>query len=189
MTLPEGLVVVAVLGITAGIGAGPLREGLARARLASAAREIGQRMILARWNAVANGRSVGLRFEPEGSGWRVASYLDGDGDGIRTGDIRDGRDTALGRPFRPADGRGGVRFGVPPGRYPRVPPSRGWVEGGEDPIRFGRSDIASFSPMGSATAGTVYLTDGDGRMAAVVVFGTSARVRVVRFDTAARRWR
>ena len=189
MTLPEVLAAVAVIGIAAAVGAGPLREGFDRARLASAAGELGRRMVAARWQAVAGGRSVGLRFEPEGEGWMVATYIDGDGDGIRAADIAAGRDRPAGAPFRPADGRGGVRFGIPAGRYPRVPPSRGLLAGGQDPIRFGRSDIVSFSPLGDATAGTAYLTDDSGRMAAVVVFGATARVRVLRYDARTGAWR
>lgn len=183
------LAALAVAGIAAGVAAGPVREGLGRARLAAAARDLGRRMAHARWRAVAEARHVGLRFERDAEGWRVLTCADGDGDGIRGDDIREGRDRPLAPPFRPSDGRGGVRFGIPPGRYPRVPPSAGWVEGGEDPVRFGASDIASFSPLGDATPGTVYLTDGDGRLAAVVLFGGTARVRVLRFDRDAGTWR
>jgi len=189
-SLLECLVALALLGIVTAVAAGPVREGLARARVRSAAGALGRRMVAARWQAVAGATSVGLRFEPEGDGWRVASYLDGDGDGIRTSDIRSGRDTPSAPAFRPGDGHGSVHFGIPAGvRLPRVPPSTGWIEGGEDPIRFGSSDIASFSPLGSATSGTAYLTDRAGRLAAVVVYGPTARVRVWMFDAQAGEWR
>jgi prepilin-type N-terminal cleavage/methylation domain-containing protein len=190
VTLLELLVVLVVLGLVAAASAGPIREGLARARHRSAAVELARRMTAARWRAVARGVSVGLRFEPDGRGWRVATYQDGDGDGIRSADIAAGRDRAIGDAFHPDEGRPGVQFGLPPGPpIPRVPPSRGWLRGGEDPIRFGRSDIVSFSPLGNVTPGTVYLTDPQGRLAAVVVFGATARIRVRFFDPGTGQWR
>jgi type II secretory pathway pseudopilin PulG len=190
VSLLELLVVLFLLGLIAGVAAGPIRESLARARFRAAAVELARRMMAARWRAVARGASVGLRFEAEGAGWRVAAYQDGDGDGIRSADIAAGRDAAFGTTFRPGDGRPGVRFGLPDGPpIPRVPPSRGWLRGGEDPIRFGRSDIISFSPLGNVTPGTVYLTDPQGRLGAVVVFGATARIRVRFFDPGRGGWR
>jgi hypothetical protein len=189
-TLTEALAVVALLGIFAGIGAGPMREALGRARLRSAAAELAAQMRGARHDAVARACSVGLRFEVEADGWRVAHYRDGDGDGMRSDDIARGVDLAYGVPYRPGTGRGGVRFGIPPGRtIPRIPPSRGALQGGDDPIQFGASGIASFSPLGDATSGTAYLTDPESRLAAVVVFGATSRVRVVMFDPVAGEWR
>lgn len=186
MNLAEALAVVALLAVLAGLGAGPVREGLARARLDAAGTEIARRMIAARWRAVSEGRSIGLRFEVREGEWRLATYADGDG--IRSDDIRTGRDPSLLPPAAPGDGRPGIRLGIPPGSYPRVPPSRGRIAGGEDPVRFGRSDIASFSPLGNATSGTLYLTDGR-RLAAVVLFGATARVRLLRYDASTGGWR
>jgi hypothetical protein len=45
-------------------------------------------------------------------------------------------------------------------------------------VRFGVSDILSFSPLGTATPGTFYLA-GDAAQAAVRVTGGSARVRLM----------
>ena len=45
-------------------------------------------------------------------------------------------------------------------------------------MRFGDSDILSFSPLGTATPGTFYLA-GDAGQAAVRVTGGSARVRLM----------
>ena len=165
-------------------------EALGRARLRSAAAELAARMRAARHAAVARACSVGLRFEADGDGWHVAGYLDGDGDGMRSDDISRGVDLPLGATYHPGAGRGGVRFGIPEGRaFPRIPPSRGSLRGGEDPIQFGASSIASFSPLGDATPGTAYLTDPESRLAAVVVFGATSRVRVVEFDPATGEWR
>ena len=55
-------------------------------------------------------------------------------------------------------------------------------------MRFGRSDLVSFSPDGSASSGTLYVTDGRDGLYAVVLFGPTARVRVWRFDRRNGRW-
>jgi hypothetical protein len=47
-----------------------------------------------------------------------------------------------------------------------------------DPIRFGRSNMVSFSPEGTATPGTFYLA-GEYFQAAVRVNGMTSRVRVL----------
>ena len=57
----------------------------------------------------------------------------------------------------------------------------------DDPIRFNRSDLASFGPLGTATPGSLYLTDGRRRLAAVRVFGTTGKVRVLTWDADERR--
>ncbi len=189
LSLLEVLVVVVLLGLVAGMGVGPIREGLGRARLRSAVTELARRMIAARWRAVAGHASVGLRFEQEGAGWRVVTYVDGDSDGIRSADIAAGKDARSGSIYRPQQGRPGVHFGLPAGPpIPRIPPSRGWLNEGDDPIRFGRSDIVSFSPLGSVTPGTVYLTDGEGRLAALVLFGATARMRLRFFRRESGEW-
>jgi hypothetical protein len=59
----------------------------------------------------------------------------------------------------------------------------------DDPIRFGRGDLVAFSPLGSSSSGTIYLTDGRSELWAVVLYGATARVRVWRFDRTAGRWR
>ena len=84
-------------------------------------------------------------------------------------------DRLVAGPFPLTGGAPGVRVGFNPGT-PAPPPGRGMLEG--DPIRFGRSDILSFSPLGTATPGTFYLA-GDGAQAAVRVTGGSARVRLM----------
>ena len=58
----------------------------------------------------------------------------------------------------------------------------------DDPIRFNQSDLASFDPLGTATPGSLYLTDGQSRLTAVRVTSRTGRVRVLRYDSRARAW-
>jgi hypothetical protein len=83
-----------------------------------------------------------------------------------------------------------VRLGFPSdGPFTSPPPARDPIEQLEDPVKFGRSNIVSFSPLGRSSSGTLYLDDGAGGLWAVVVFGPTVRVRIWRWDGAMRRWR
>ncbi len=58
-----------------------------------------------------------------------------------------------------------------------MPPDTGPLDPA-NPIRFGRSAMVSFSPLGTATPGTFYLA-AEGMQAGVRVTGGTARVRVM----------
>jgi hypothetical protein len=82
-----------------------------------------------------------------------------------------------------------VTLGIPPGGpYPEAPPGTATLTAADDPVRFGRSDLVSFSPGGSASSGTLYVTDGRQGFYAVVLFGPTARLRVWRFRPEVRQW-
>lgn len=63
------------------------------------------------------------------------------------------------------------------------------LKGLDDPIRFGSSDLASFRPLGTASPGTAYLTDGRQNLAAVRVLGASGKVKVIVYDAGRQLWR
>ena len=60
---------------------------------------------------------------------------------------------------------------------------------GDDPVRMGNSSLVSFSPLGSATSGTLYVAARRGPQMAIRVYGATGRVRVLTFDAQARQWR
>jgi hypothetical protein len=105
-------------------------------------------------------------------------------------EILDGTDPTVSDRRRPLGAEHGVRLGLPRGGpFPRIPPSRGTLEPEGRPIRFGRSPLVAFTPLGRSSSGTLYLTEPDGGIGAVVVFGASARIRVWRLRSAAEGWR
>ena len=56
-----------------------------------------------------------------------------------------------------------VRPGFPDrGPFRAPPPGSGPLRDLDDPVKFGRSDLVSFSPLGRSSSGTVYLEDGRG---------------------------
>jgi len=82
-----------------------------------------------------------------------------------------------------------ARLGFPDGAAPRDPsdPYRK-LERLDDPIRFNRSDIASFSPLDGATPGSVYVTDGEHHLYAVRLNNRTSRVHLLRWNRAELRW-
>lgn len=188
-SLAEMIVVLAVLAVVAAVGIPPLVEMTGDLRLGLAAQELGGTLRLARSHAVRQGANVAVKFRAGGGAITYTLYRDGDGDGVLNRDIDAGIDPAVGKP-RPLEHLGGrMRFGFPPGLKVRDPGSpRRWLEA-EDPIRFNESDLASFSPLGTSTPGSVYVTDGKRRLMALRVTSRTGRMRIIEYDFKKEVWR
>ena len=179
------LVFAAGIVVTVGGMAVPqLLSGLDDYRTAGAARYVSARMQRARMDAVMRSTEVAIQFTQIGRRFTYTVYRDGNHNGVRTRDIVSGADPPVGSPERLPDHFTAVDFGVLPG----VPAADGGAPPGSDPIRLGASNLASFSPIGTATAGSVYVR---GRRAQYVVriFGTTGKIRVLKFDRVANQWK
>lgn len=167
--------VAAIIATMAAVGFPWYRAYSVEMHLLAAGHQFRGEFRRARSLAVRHRVYTAIRFERRLAGDTYSIYSDGNGNGVRSRDIRRGVDRLVEGPFPLTGGAPGVRVGFNPG-VPAPPPARGVLEG--DPIRFGRSDMLSFSPLGTATPGTFYLA-GDGAQAAVRVTGGSARVRLM----------
>ena len=188
-TLSELLVVVAVLGIAVAVGlpsAAAIRES---GRAEAAARVIASRLSEQRFKAVAWHATRGLQFRRLPTGWTFREVGDGNGNGLRTAEITRGVDRVLSPDTRLDALVEHVTIGIPPGGpYPEAPPGSQLLTAGDDPVRFGASDLVSFGPYGTTSSGTLYVTDGRAGLCAVVLFGPSSRLRVWRWVPQERRW-
>lgn len=188
-SLAELLVVIAIASVILAMAAPALATLRAGARAAAGARIMASAFHDLRFQAVARARHRALAFTRDGARWSWRVVEDGNGNGVRSSEIRDGTDPVISGPHRLEDRVEGVFPGFPgPGPYPAVPPSRGNLDRLDDPVKFGRSDLVSFSPLGSSSSGTLYLTDGGEELWAVVLFGPTTRVRVWRYDSRGGRW-
>jgi type II secretory pathway pseudopilin PulG len=185
------LVTLAVLAVVSSIGLPELFRASAQARLELGAAEVASTLRITRLYALRHSANVAVKFRTRPDGAVLyAIYRDADGDGVRTADLEAGIDPQV-EPWRLLSHLGrGAGFGFPEGPLP-PDPSTGRAIGGsvEDPIRFNRSDLASFSAGGTATPGSLYLTDGRRGLAVVRVTSMSGRVRVMRWDREAEAWR
>ena len=142
----------------------------------AAARYLAARLALLRTQAVARGAAVGLRFDQEPRGFTFSVFQDGNADGIRTADIEAGVDTLVEPATSLFERFPGVDIGLAPG----APVS--------DPLQIGRTNLLTFTPIGTATSGTIYIRDRDESQWAVRILGATGRTRVLRYDLRTKAW-
>ncbi len=185
-TLLELLTVIAIVGMIAATAVPSWMTLRRRAAVRSAAAEI--RMIFheTRARAIARADNSGLRFTRSGSHWQFAVYDDGDADGVRNDDIASRVDRCVTPPRHLFQQPQLVSIGLLPREI--RDPDGDRLRPTDTPVQFGRGAICSFSPMGSSTSGTIYLTDDGGSLYAVRVYGATAKIRLLRYDAARRRW-
>jgi len=141
------------------------------------------RFRLARQGAALGGAARAVVFDFRSGRWVFRVCTDGNGNGVRRLELAN-VDECDEEPFDVTAAFRGVRID----RDPSVPDPGGGTPSA-DPVRFGSSDIATFSPAGSGTAGTLYLLSVDGAQYAVRVSGFNGRTRVLRYDRARSVWR
>lgn len=180
-SLVEIMVTLALLGLLLTAAWPALASGLWRSRVTAAAHEVAGQMSRLRSQAIAERRSLGMRITRSGGRYHYAFYADGDFDGIRSDDIASGRDPLIGGPRDLPSRYEGVDFGLLDIAIPAIPPRRGTVAPGDDPVRFGRSDTITFTPRGTASSGTLFVSDGRSLVVAVVLYGHTGRVRTWRY--------
>jgi len=187
--LLELLTVLAVAAVVTALGVPPLLRASAESRARLAAAEIVSVLRLASAYAVRHSVNVAVKFRPVGDEYTWELCRDGDGDGVLSADIAAGIDPQVEPPRRLQHVGRDVHFGFPPGPAPRDPGDpRRRLDRLTDPIRFNRSDLASFNPLGGATPGSLYLTDGDSRLVVVRVFGNTGKVRTATYDRRSETW-
>lgn len=167
------LAIVLALGAVVGTGFSHLRSVVS---VRSGAAEVGAALHRARMYAITQGVNVGLKYRVRDGRTEWALYRDGNGNGVRSAEIASGVDPSVG--VLTTWNRNDVRPAIMTGSVVPDPDGSGRpMTSLDDPIRFNRSDICSFSALGESTPGSIYLWDGGDRMAAVRVYGRTAKIR------------
>lgn len=183
------IVALALVGLAAAAALPSAGRLLAGARGAAGAREMATRFMALRWKSVATHRAHGMHFVQDLRGWKWFVVRDGNGNGVRTAEVRSGVDPTLSGPHRLESLIEDMTPGFPPRRsFPRIPPARGALGALGDPVKFGPSNVISFSPLGTSSSGTLYVTDGQRQLWGVRLYGHTTRVRVWRFTWDSGRW-
>jgi len=181
--------VVFALGLVAvlsGIAISAMQSARQFRAARSGARYVAARLQQARMESLKRNVVVAVRFDPDDQS-RFAVYGDGDGDGVLQSDIEQGIDRVITPVARLTDYLGPVTLRI--NQDVPEPETGAPLTAGGDPLRIGRSTLLSFSPLGTATSGTLYLAGPAGPQMAIRILGSTGRMRVLRFDTAARQWR
>ena len=172
MTLVEVLIACALaVGLAAAAGAAA-PGAIDRARARQAAAFLSSQLEWARAEALGRGRAVGVVFGPDAEGTPVSVHVDGNGNGLRAAEVARGTDAAVSQPRRLDQLFPGVRIG----------------EGTSTGVRLGGGRLLTFSPVGTATPGSIVLTGRDGSRYAVRVSGGTARIRTQRFNAVTGIW-
>jgi type II secretory pathway pseudopilin PulG len=175
-TLLEMVFVLGLILLTASLLVPGIRAYSQEAHLMGAAQKFRGQFREAYSMAVKQNVNTAIRFESGAGGPTYSLYRDGNGNGVLSADIAAGRDQRVAGPLPLNGGAPTVRVAINAG-VPAIPPDSGILDPA-DPIRFGRSNMLSFSPLGTATPGTFYLA-GESAQAAVRVTPGSARVRIM----------
>lgn len=178
-TITELLTVIAIIGMFSAIAMPSWLNLQRHAAVRAAAEELQSVFRGARMRAIASGRNVGVRFMKSGTTWMYALYDDRNGNGIKTAEITSGVDKMIARPKRVLDTVRFASIAVPTKTI--IDPDGAKLKPTDSPVQFGTSSICSFSPIGGATSGTIYLTDSRGEIWCARVYGTSAKVRLLRY--------
>ncbi len=181
-TLVELLLAVSMIATLAGFAV-PIASGTVDdLRAAGAARHMAARIATIRLDAVRRAATVSLRFERRGTDYAFTTFLDGNGNGVRTADISAGVDKPIAAADLLRNHFPGVTFGLRAG----VPDLDGGVSS-TDGVRIGSTPFLSTAPNGSCTGGTLYM-HGRRRQYAIRILGATGRVRLFAFENGARRW-
>jgi hypothetical protein len=182
----ELLFVMSATVTMGGLTIPPLLTAIDEYRTAGAVRYVSTRIQRTRMEALSRSTNAAMQFVPAGADYSFATYVDGNGDGVRTADINGGIDHRLGAIERLPDNFAGVAFGVLPG----LPPvDAGSPAPGTDPIKLGATNLLSYSSLGTSSAGSVYIRGRSKVQYVIRVLGDTGRARVLKFDPHSRQWK
>jgi len=185
-SLVELLFVAGIVATVSGIAVPQILAGLDDSRAIGAARYLSSRLYRVRAEAVMRSADVAMQFLPTGDGgYTFAEYVDGNRNGVRTHDIDRGVDRRLGGIERLSDSFKGVELGTVHD-LPAV--DAGGAAPGSDPIRLGASGFATFTALGTATPGSLYVRSARGAQYVIRIFGETGKTRVLRFNARTRQW-
>lgn len=176
LSMVEAVLVVAVVAVIAAAALPGLDAIHRAAALRAASSQLKGLLYRCRADAVMNRRATAAVFDrrPDGS-WRCFIAVDGDGDGIRSRDIRALVDPVVGEVLHFESG--GAGLGILQGEFVPDPSGRGRLRGDlSDPVRAGRGNMITFTPRGTASPASIYLTDHRSRMRVLRVYGGTGRV-------------
>lgn len=185
-TFIDVLFAVSLSMILAAIAVPVVGGTLERERTIVGARCLAGQLQWARLEALKRARSVAVRITTVDDRTQLRLYADGNGNGVLQKDVDRGIDPPLSPEYWLDDNARGIALRI----NQQIIDAGGADELGptDDPIRIGNSALLTFSALGSATSGTLYVAAHRGPQMAVRVFGATGRVRMLMFDAQTRQW-
>ena len=164
-----------LIAVLSGMAIPQVLGGLDRSRTVAAAHYLKQQCGAARIQAIGRSARVAVRFRQRGGDYELQAFVDRNGNGVRATDIDAGIDQPLGPPESLSLHFPGVRIGLVPGL-------------GSDPVKLGVGGLLTFTPIGTATPGSIFVVGKDGTQFALRILGATARTRLERYDARRKKW-
>ncbi len=191
-TSPRGIALVdvlAALGISlvmAGVAIPVIGGTLEREHTLIGAQYLSAHVQRARLESLKRAAAVAVRLEVLGGRTSVQLFFDGNGNGVLQKDTDRYLDPALTTQEWLDEHARGVSLQI----NQAITDLGGGPDlaTGDDPLRIGNSSLVSFSPLGSATSGTLYVAARQGPQVAIRIYGATGRVRVLIFNARTRQW-
>ena len=181
-TLLELVFVLGLLVSLSALSVPMAAAAIDRGRVRQAATFVSSRFRLARHQAIFGGRSIGIVFDQIAGRWTFRVCTDGNGNGIRRAELE-----SVDRCHEGPHEMQALFPTVAVAKDPAIP-DPGGAAGSADAVRFGVSDMISFSSNGSCTPGSLYLRSPQGTQYAVRIAGATGRLRLLRFDPVSGQW-
>jgi Tfp pilus assembly protein FimT len=186
-TLVDTICAAALCTVMAAIAVPVIGGTLDRERTIIGAQFVAGQLQRARLEALKRAQTVAVHVGVVGERTSIQLFVDADGDGVRQQDVDQGIDPPLAPQQFVDDHSRGVSLRI--NQAVTDIGGSGNLATGDDPLRIGNTALVAFSPLGSATSGTLYISGHRGPQMAIRVFGGTGRVRVMTFDAQARQWR
>ena len=183
MSLLELLVVLGLIGLFVVVSTSNLTATQRQIDFDYFAREVVSSLEKCRWKAFQKRCYTGVLItqQPD-NGYEFSFFQDGNSNGIRTVDIHQGTDASIYRAIPIRRASRDIEAAILKTAVPEIPPKTGTLSP-EDPVKFGKSNIISFSPDGQSSSGTLYLAcHSQKRMYAVVLYGPTARITLWKYS-------
>lgn len=180
------IVVVALCFILAAIAVPVVGGTLDRERTIVGTHYLAGQLQRARLEALKRGQAVAVRIEIVGERTQFGLYADANGNGVLQKDIDNATDPSI-APLQWLDDQA-RDISLRINQAVTDVSGTAVMAAGDDPLRIGSSALVTFSPVGTATSGTLYVAARRGPQMAIRVFGATGRVRVLMFDAQARQW-
>lgn len=180
------IVATSVCFLMAAIAVPVIGGTLDRERTIIGAQYLSGQLQRARLESLKRARPVAVRVEVIGERAQLRLFEDRNGNGVLQRDI----DRGIDLPLTPMEWLDDQARDISLRINQDVTDVSGLVtlEPGDDPLRIGNTSLLTFSPVGSATSGTLYVAAHRGPQMAIRVFGATGRVRVLMFDARTRQW-
>ncbi|MEO7132604.1 MAG: hypothetical protein ABI024_00135 [Vicinamibacterales bacterium] len=185
-TLSDIVVATSLIVVMVAIAVPVIGGTMERERTIVGAQYLAGQLLRARLESLKRARAVAVRLQVVGDRTQLRLFADGNGNGVLQRDIDRGVDPPL-TPLSWLDDQArDISLRVNQAVTDVAGNAR--IAAGDDPLRIGNTALLTFSPVGSATSGTLYLAAHRGPQAAIRIFGATGRVRVLMFDARTRQW-